>query len=125
MGKTKILNLEKAKIMLDKVQEKCTVRCISISHIENALGAVDDRLKNISTKKDAIGTNVNVDWNAQIFPRAYNYTPYSTVFSATLTSKGWRIDSVEREKTRPHHRIIIHFTEETLKHLAEHFDTIY
>lgn len=65
--------------------------------ILSAIGEIEKRL-NI-TKKSLDGVKITVDINAQDFPRAYKYTPNSTIFEAVFRGGKWRITDIYRSRT--------------------------
>lgn len=82
--------------MIEQAEGRSTARKITYKDIVRALEEVEEHITRFSTKTDAIGTVVHVDWNAQKFPNAYKYTPESTHFDAELKSGGWKITKIYR-----------------------------
>ena len=85
-----------AAAMLAAVQSRATARTITTADMVDALDTVEKRLG--ISKKALEGCRVDIDVNAQTFPRAYKYTAESTQFSAVYMRGGWRVTSVSREK---------------------------
>ena len=109
--------------MLETAQARCTARTITTEQICTALKKVEDHLLTFSTKKDAIGTVVTVDYWAAKFPKAYKYTPESTHFIAHLTDKGWKVTSLYRDTCRTQFADIV-LTPETKKNMATRLSQI-
>lgn len=82
---------------IEEAQKRCTARTIDAYTVCRNLEEVERRLD--LPKRALEGISVTVDPNAQDFPKAYKYTPESTVFSATYKSGSWKITEVTREKT--------------------------
>lgn len=90
--------------VLDSVQARSKVRTITVRGILDILKQIDSQL-NI-TNKAKEGTTITVDINAQDFPRAYKYTPESTVFDAVYKSGEWRITDIRRDICKRHKAFI-------------------
>lgn len=114
-----IKHVEKVAETLSEIQKHSRTRTITLDDITAALEEVEERLYLVSTKKDAIGTRVHSDPNAQKFPNAYRYTPESTHFYAELTRTGWNVYGIERETCKPNRRIVIEYTGATKAAMAE------
>lgn len=71
-------------------------RTISAREVCEAITKIEDRLLHI-TKKAMTDTTFGYDCNAQSFPHAYRYTPYSTLFRARFDGKEWRILYIGRD----------------------------
>lgn len=82
---------------LEEAQKRCTARTIDAKTVCRSLKEVEQRLD--LPKRALEGISVTVDANAQDFPKAYKYTPESTVFSAVYKSGSWKITEVTRAKT--------------------------
>ena len=82
---------------IEEAQKRCTARTIDAFIVCRNLEEVERRLD--LPKRALEGISVTVDPNAQDFPKAYKYTPESTVFSAVYKSGSWKITDVTREKT--------------------------
>lgn len=91
-------NKERIEEMLEDEQHRCSARLIGYSQIEEILQNVQKRLG--ITKKALEGTTADVDYHAQTFPNAYQYTPNSTQFSAVFEKGSWRLAWVCRAETR-------------------------
>lgn len=100
----------RAAAMLAAVQSRATARTITPAGMVNALAAVEKRLG--ISKKALEGCRVDVDINAQTFPRAYKYTAESTHFSAVYMRGGWRVTYVGRNKCKgPSRRYVVDLTD--------------
>lgn len=119
-----IKNREQLAEAIKAAEGRAKERRISVDDVIDALAEVDERLKIISTKTDAVGTMVHVDVHAQRFPNAYRYTPESTHFFAELKKNGWRIVGISRGRTNgPSGRIIIELTAATKARIVERAST--
>ena len=118
--KISINDSEKLNAAIKEVERRSHVRTITAEKIRDVLDQVDDRLKLVSTKIDAIGTMVFCDPNAQHFPSAYHGIPESTHFVAELTRTGWKVVSIDRGICRsPTNRCRIQYTHKTLAKMQE------
>lgn len=82
---------------IEEAQKRCTARTIDAYTVCHSLAEIEQRLD--LPKRALEGISVTVDAKAQDFPKAYKYTPESTVFSAVYKSGSWKITEVTREKT--------------------------
>ena len=99
-----------AAAMLAAVQSRATARTIAPADMVNALAAVEKRLG--ISKKALEGCRVDIDVNAQTFPRAYEYTAESTQFGAVYMHGGWRVTYVGRNKCNgPSRRYVVDLTD--------------
>ena len=73
-----------------EAEGKAKVRTITSKEICEAITNLEDRLYHI-TKKALTDTTFGYDCNAQPFPKAYKYTPESTLFRAKFDGREWRI----------------------------------
>ena len=100
----------RAAAMLAAVQSRATARTIAPADMVNALAAVEKRLG--ISKKALEGCRVDIDVNAQTFPRAYKYTAESTQFGAVYMHGGWRVTYVGRNKCNgPSRRYVVDLTD--------------
>lgn len=100
----------RAAAMLAAVQSRATARTITPADMVNTLDAVEKRLG--ISKKALEGCRVDVDVNAQTFPRAYKYTAESTQFSAVYMHGGWRVTYISRDKCKnPSRRYVVDLTD--------------
>ena len=73
-----------------EAEGKARARTISAKEICKAITNIEDKLYHI-TKKALTNTTFGYDCNAQPFPKAYKYTPESTLFRAKFDGREWRI----------------------------------
>lgn len=102
-------HMEKITEILNDVQKKCKARKIDFNDIINVTKKVEKHLD--IKKKDLEGIQITVDVNAQEFPNAYKYIPYSTFFNAIYRNKKWRLTDVYREMTNRRYAVNIKLTD--------------
>lgn len=82
-------NKDKIANLIQQAEKHCTVRKISI---ENVFDEIKTAVKNFQwhciPKKYWHLIKLQIDFNAQKFASAYEYTPYSTVFSVEFNRTG-------------------------------------
>lgn len=101
-----IKNRDRLSQAIADVQEKTKEREIDVDDLFRAINDVERELG--IPKCSMIDTKVYVDMNAQEFPNAYKYTPYSTQFTMRKTAKGWNLIDIRREICkRPSNRYIL------------------
>jgi hypothetical protein len=99
-----------AAAMLAAVQSRATARTITPADMVNALNSVEKRID--ISKKALDGCRVDIDVNAQTFPRSYKYTAESTQFSAVYMHGGWRVTYIGRDKCKsPSRRYVVDLTD--------------
>lgn len=76
---------------------RASARTITAVDIADELEKIEERLS--ISKRAMQDVKVEVDCNAQSFPSAYGYTPYSTWFTAVYKSGSWTITDIYRYKT--------------------------
>lgn len=114
---------QKLQDEINEVQKRSKVRTVTVDQIVNALIEIDNLLEIPVKAKE--GLFVEVDVNAQNFPRAYKYTPESTHFYAAFSKGSWRVVDIRRETTlREKSRIVIHHTAASKEALIERFSCI-
>ena len=118
MKNVKIVNLSKVEAMIEAAEKRVSMRKLSLSDIQDALDRVSDRLFEVSTKKDAIGTTVEVDVNYQHFPNCYKGIPESTHFTAAYRKDGWKVEAVFRARCWTSSLAVIKYTEATKDAMA-------
>ena len=91
-------NREKIEAAIKTVEGKASARCIGYADIVEAIKLIEGRLG--ISQKDMIGVEASVDPNAQHFPSAYRYIPYSTHFQIKRFPSGWALTSVYRNITK-------------------------
>lgn len=86
---------------LDAIQQRCTVRTIDADDLFNLIVFYENRLNRFLSYKDMKDATVEIDLNAQEFPNAYKYAPYSTIAKVKCTGpRSWAILSVKRDITQ-------------------------
>ena len=86
---------------LDAIQQRCTVRTIDADDLFKMIVAYEKSLNHFLSYKDMKDATVEIDLNAQEFPNAYKYTPYSTITKVKCTGpRSWAILSVKRDITQ-------------------------
>lgn len=123
MKKIRITNTEKLPGMIQAAEGRATARTITPANIAEMLDTVTERILALSTRKDATGTKITADCNAQHFPNAYKYIPESTHFTAVLKSTGWTVTSIYRDRCTTTAAMIT-YTPATIAHMAAHTATI-
>lgn len=124
MKPIKITNAAKLADMIQAAEGRATARTITPADIEKALEQVTERVLMLSTRKDATGTRVEADPNAQQFPNAYKYIPESTHFTAELKAAGWTVTDITRARCWTTTAAVITFTPATLANMAARAATI-
>ena len=98
-------NEEKLKVIIAGVEGKARERLLCLTDINTALEKVE---KHLNIKKKALeGTEIYVDVNAQSFPNAYKYIPYSTNFKAKYRKGTWLISDITRSECTERYVLII------------------
>ena len=90
-------NRVKLEEMFKKANGKCRERILNYRDVEYSLKKIEEHLG--IPKKDMIGIVVIVDPNAQDFPNAYKYTPYSIYYTAERKSSGWDVKPFGKYRT--------------------------
>ena len=124
MKSIKITNADKLAGMIEAAEGRATARTITPEDIAEALEQITERILLLSTRKDATGTTVEADPNAQQFPNAYRYIPESTHFTAELKAAGWKVTKVFRSRCWSTTAAVITFTPATVANMATHAATI-
>lgn len=124
MKEIKITNAAKLDAMIQAAEGRATARTITPDDIAEALDQVTERILLLSTRKDATGTKVEADPNAQTFPHAYKYTPESTHFTAELKASGWTVTGIFRARCWTTTAAVITYTPATIAHMLDHLQTI-
>ena len=91
-------NLEKINKAIDEAEGRATVRRIGGMSVLNAVKEIEEHFD--IPKKLMTGIMVDVDINAQNFPKAYKYTPESTQFIVLRKKSGWYLMGVTRDNCR-------------------------
>ena len=124
MKSIKITNADKLASMIEAAEGRATARTITPDDIAEALEQITERILLLSTRKDATGTTIEADPNAQQFPNAYKYIPESTHFTAELKTAGWKVTNVFRSRCWSTTAATITFTPATVASMATHAATI-
>ena len=124
MKSIKITNAAQLAGMIEAAEGRATARTITPEDIAEALEQITKRVLLLSTRKDATGTTIEADPNAQQFPNAYKYTPQSTHFTAELKAAGWKITGIFRSRCWSTTAATITFTPATVASMAAHAATI-
>lgn len=86
---------------LDAIQQRCTVRTIDADDLFKLIVVYEKSLAHFLSYKDMKDATVEIDLNAQEFPNAYKYAPYSTIAKVRCTGpRSWAILSVKRDITQ-------------------------
>lgn len=89
--------------LLNEVQKRCSARTIGWYSLNSALGRIEEKCP-INTKMGRKGLKFSIDPNGQEFPKAYKYTPESTIIHGEFTRDGMKIWFAREEswnKTEP------------------------
>jgi ribosomal protein S12 methylthiotransferase accessory factor YcaO len=124
MKSIKITNAAQLASMIEAAEGRATARTITPEDITEALEQINERILLLSTRKDATGTTIEADPNAQQFPNAYKYTPESTHFTAELKAAGWKVTRVYRSRCWSTTVAAITFTPATIANMAARAATI-
>jgi len=87
-------NKEKIEALLDKVQDKCTVRLVSYNTVGMACKEIERQLGVSKTAMN--GVRYRAEPYAQKFAGAYKYVPYNTVLWVSYHNGHWTLDKAER-----------------------------
>ena len=111
-------NRAKLEEMFKKAKGKCRERILNYYNVGSSLKRIEIHLG--IPKKDMIGITVVVDPNAQDFPNAYKYTPYSIYYRAERKSSGWDVEPFGKYKTaRASHMAEITLTDRAKEAIIE------
>lgn len=91
-------NKDKIISMIEDAENRATVRTITYDDVLTAIKVIEQELG--IPKVCMEGVVFRVDPNAQDFPKAYKYRPYSTQFTLTYRNRKWRIDEISRDTTK-------------------------
>ena len=91
-------NLAKIDETIKAVEGRSTARTITA---EKVLEAVDRIERQLGVRKSAlVGVEIDLDLNAQDFPRAYKYVPMSTHITLVRSASSWMITDIRRDRTK-------------------------
>ena len=93
-------NRNKIEKALDEAQGRCKARLITYEDILSELKAVDEQFSKVCTKKAFENTEVLIDVNGQVFPKAYKFSAKSTQFRAVYSKGKWRLVYLDRDWCR-------------------------
>lgn len=111
-------NRKKIEAMIKAAEGRATTRTINFASILLSINCIEEELA--IPKKHMVGITASVDYNAQNFPNAYKYTPYSTHFTVKRKSSGWDLIAVSRDITRrENQRFKLTLTEEAREALIK------
>lgn len=86
---------------LDAIQQRCKVRIIDANDLFKAIVVYEKSLNYFLSYKDMKDATVEIDLNAQDFPNAYKYAPYSTIAKVRCSgAHSWTILSIKRDITQ-------------------------
>lgn len=91
-------NKAKVQEVLDAAQKQCTARTITVDDIYDDAEYLEKKLA--IPKKHMEGITAVIDHNAQTFPGAYKYIPYSTVFKIERSHNKWALIDCYRDICR-------------------------
>lgn len=93
-------NIQKIEKALNEVQKRCTARTINYYDIINELKSVSNQFSKVCTKKAFENTEILIDVNGQVFPKAYEFSAKSTQFRAVYSKGKWRLVYLGRDWCR-------------------------
>lgn len=115
-------NKKRIEAELNEVQKRSRARTITMNDIQSMLNKMESYLD--IPKKHLEGVKFEADWNAQNFPRAYKYSPDSTIVEGIYSKGKWRITNIYRYTThREGHMLDIELTDEAKEALVDRFST--
>jgi len=94
--KIKVSNKEKLSSVIEQVEARARVRCISVEDIEDAVKHIEKRLSAVLFKKDWVGLSFSVSPHCGQMPNSYKGTPEATKFKLERSASGWVVVDVSR-----------------------------
>ncbi|WP_312224618.1 hypothetical protein [Stutzerimonas nitrititolerans] len=94
--KIKVSNKEKLSSVIEQVEARARVRCISVEDIESAVKHIEKRLSAVLFKKDWVGLTFSVSPHCGQVPNSYKGTPEATKFKLERSASGWFLVDVSR-----------------------------
>ncbi|MDH1557069.1 hypothetical protein N5E86_21700 [Stutzerimonas stutzeri] len=94
--KIKVSNKEKLSSVIEQVEARARVRCISVEDIESAVKHIEKRLSAVLFKKDWVGLTFSVSPHCGKVPNSYKGTPEATKFKLERLASGWVVVDVSR-----------------------------
>lgn len=111
-------NKAKLEEMFKQANGKCRERILDYYNVGLSLEKIETHLG--ISKKDMIGIIVIVDPNAQDFPNAYKYTPYSIYYTAERKPSGWDVKPFGKYRTaRASRMAVIELTDRAKEAIIE------
>ena len=111
-------NKTKLEEMFKQANGRCKERILTYNNVKRSLEEIERYLE--ICKKDMIGISVLVEPNAQDFPSAYRYIPYSIYYRAERKASGWDVTPFGKYKTaRANHMADIHLTDRAKEAIIE------
>lgn len=109
-------NRDKINAAIKEVEGKATARTITYYDIVALIQVFEQKFK-FTTKKNWEGIEIDCDYHAQEFPRAYKWNPESTQFWIVRRGGKWRLTRVYRYSctTSPYRRFVIQKMPDALK----------
>ena len=118
--KINITNEAKLAEAINKAQKRAKTRTIEAKDVRAAVEKIEKELR--IPKKSMVGIQAEIDANAQDFPKAYKYSPESTVVDVERTASGWVVIDIRRDKTHGKYKeILLSLTDDAKAALAERF----
>ena len=114
-------NAEKINEMIAKEEGKARSRTIIAADIFRTIDTIEKRLD--IPKKYLVGIVARLDLNAQDFPKAYKYTPYSTHATIERRPAGWYLVYVWRDICKDK-RIILELPEEAKQKIIAKYTSL-
>lgn len=122
--KINVNHTDKLDTAIEAVEGKATARTITAEELQDSAEKLQGKLDAIMLKKDQVGVSFWVDYNAQHFPNAYQYTPQSTQAKLTRTVSGWFVTDIRRDVTEtPARRHVPDFTEIALEAIKKYMES--
>lgn len=91
-------NIIRINDAIKSAEGRATERRIKYENLSHAIFEIEHKLD--IPKSAMVGCYVNIDYNAQKFPRAYKYTPQSTHAIIQKTKAGWNLVGIRRDICR-------------------------
>ena len=109
-------NIERINEAIKQAEGRAKERKIRYENIDHAIFVIEKKLD--IPKVAMLGIVVDIDYNAQKFPNAYNYTPESTHAVIKKTASGWNLIDVHRGICRTR-KYVVTLTEVAKQALVE------
>ena len=116
-------NLPAIQAIIDSVEIRCRVRCLTAKQIVSIVASVEHSLS--IPKNHLKGVRIIYD-GAEKFPVAYKGNPTSTQFSAVFDGRSWILQSVTRDSCPNRvNNTSVFLTEDAKKALIRRFDSFH